>query len=224
MIRLYHGSKRGIVGPIRPMSRSACDFGGGFYMGDAPQQPMTLICRYTEPVFYELDFELSGLSVRNLDSNELWALFVAYNRGYMAEYGNTPLETMMKSIVDGTDVLFGRIANDQVFFAAERFFDGTITVETLIEVLKALNYGNQYVAISPAACAAVRKVSERVLTTAECENLRLRSDLRRRRAESLTKNIIDSRRHRDGRYFDEICDRIASGEMQIPAPKEGGAA
>ena len=30
---LYHGSKAGIDQPIRPVSRSKCDFGRGFYMG-----------------------------------------------------------------------------------------------------------------------------------------------------------------------------------------------
>ena len=31
---LYHGSRGGIQGKIRPCSRLRCDFGKGFYMGD----------------------------------------------------------------------------------------------------------------------------------------------------------------------------------------------
>lgn len=30
---LYHGSKNGLSGAIKPMSREKCDFGRGFYMG-----------------------------------------------------------------------------------------------------------------------------------------------------------------------------------------------
>ena len=30
---LYHGSKNGLAGNIRPISRELCDFGKGFYMG-----------------------------------------------------------------------------------------------------------------------------------------------------------------------------------------------
>ena len=33
---LYHGSKSGIQGKIKPASRDRCDFGTGFYMGTAP--------------------------------------------------------------------------------------------------------------------------------------------------------------------------------------------
>ena len=211
-MKLYHGSKNGISGPIAPISRDACDFGRGFYMGDFQQQPLTLICRSEDPKFYELEFDVSELVVKNLDSNVLWALYVAFNRGYMFDFTGTPLEKMMRGIRDGADVLFGRIANDQVFFAAERFFDGSITQQTLIKVLKALNYGNQYVAISDKACASVKIIGERVLSKTECDNLRIKSDLQRARAESLTKEIMDSMRHQDGIYFDEICKRIADGE------------
>ena len=43
-MRLYHGSKSGIKGEIRPdAGRGMCDFGAGFYMGDRPEQPMGLI-------------------------------------------------------------------------------------------------------------------------------------------------------------------------------------
>ena len=44
-MRLYHGSKSGIEGPIRPIGSSVNDFGRGFYLGDEPSQPLTLICR-----------------------------------------------------------------------------------------------------------------------------------------------------------------------------------
>lgn len=33
-IILYHGSKGGIKGNIKPISREFCDFGKGFYLGD----------------------------------------------------------------------------------------------------------------------------------------------------------------------------------------------
>ena len=91
VMRLYHGSKLGLKGAISPRSRAVCDFGCGFYMGDAPQQPLTLICR------------------------------------------------------------------------------------------------------------------------TECANLRRRSDVQRQRAEDLTNRIFRERRHLDGTYFDELCERLAKG-------------
>lgn len=38
-MRLYHGSKLGLKGAIKPESRAACDFGSGFYMGTESTQP-----------------------------------------------------------------------------------------------------------------------------------------------------------------------------------------
>ena len=56
-IRLYHGSKGGLQGAIRPVSDAASDFGSGFYMGDEMTQPQTLICDDPNPVLYTLDFD-----------------------------------------------------------------------------------------------------------------------------------------------------------------------
>ena len=207
-MRLYHGSKAGIVGAIAPTSRSCCDFGRGFYMGSEPLQPKTLICHSDSPVFYELEFDPTGLDVRDLTVDLPWALLVAYNRGRLHAYVGTVIEEKMRELVAGADVLRGRIANDRVFFAAERFFDGSITIETLIDVLKALNYGDQYVAVTQRACDAVRIVSERTLDETECRNLRERNDRQRKRAEELTARIMREHRHKDGRFIDEICDEI----------------
>lgn len=207
-MRLYHGSKRGIEWPIRPISRSCCDFGRGFYMGSEQRQPQTLICRSESPILYELEFDPSGLVVLDLTADLPWALFVAYNRGRMLGYERTAVAEKMHELVAGADVLHGRIANDRVFFAAERFFDGILTIETLAVVLKALNYGDQYVAVTQRACDAVQIVSKRTLTATECKNLKERSEMQRKRAEELTMRIMHERRHVDGRYIDEICDEI----------------
>lgn len=212
MMTLYHGSKSGLVGPIRPTSRDCCDFGRGFYMGDFAHQPKTLICRSNAPWFYELEFDPTGLSTGTFQSVRQWALFVAYNRGAMHDYDDTPLAARMRSISEGRDVLVGRIANDRVFYAAQRFFEGVITLETLAAVLEALNYGNQYVALTERACSQVRVKSVRQLSAAECEHLRQESERQRVQAENRTDEIIKSRRHQGGVFFDEICDRIASGE------------
>ena len=40
----YHGSKKGIIGDIAPISREECDFGQGFYTGTDTLQPLTLVC------------------------------------------------------------------------------------------------------------------------------------------------------------------------------------
>lgn len=54
-IILYHGSRGGIEGNIKPESREKCDFGKGFYLGENPMQVRGLICGDSDPVFMKSD-------------------------------------------------------------------------------------------------------------------------------------------------------------------------
>jgi len=91
-VTLYHGSRTGLAGAIRPdRSRSACDFGQGFYMGVEPHQPRTLICgrNAPAPTLYTVEIDLTGLRLLRLSANIDWALFVAFNCGLMRDYRST---------------------------------------------------------------------------------------------------------------------------------------
>jgi len=63
---LYHGSREGLTGPIRPRSRAACDFGKGFYLGTDSTQPLTLICRSARSTLYACDLGLDVLLFKEL--------------------------------------------------------------------------------------------------------------------------------------------------------------
>lgn len=76
MLTVYHGSKNGLDGPIRMKvgrNRQTCDFGQGFYMGDEPTQPRTLICDGENPVLYTLSLDLEGLRVHRFKTDADWA-------------------------------------------------------------------------------------------------------------------------------------------------------
>ncbi len=85
IIKLYHGSKKGIKGSIKPISRELCDFGKGFYMGTEKEQPMTLICNYDNATMYDLELESTNLIVKDIPLDLDWALFVAFNRGRLTQ-------------------------------------------------------------------------------------------------------------------------------------------
>ena len=55
-IELYHGSRNGIKGKIKPNSRKKCDFGKGFYMGTYLEQIRGLVCNKTAPIEYKVKF------------------------------------------------------------------------------------------------------------------------------------------------------------------------
>ena len=65
-VLLYHGSKYGITGKIRPISRDKCDFDKAFYMGTVPSQPLTLIAGFDSSRFYIVSLDLSDLSYKEV--------------------------------------------------------------------------------------------------------------------------------------------------------------
>ena len=204
-MRLYHGSKSGIAGPIRPMSRDRCDFGRGFYMGTDELQPLTLVCGYGAPHIYTLELNLDGLNVLHLQPNLEWALFVAYNRGRLEGARGTDLYERCAHLADGKDVIAGKIANDRMFVVLDRFFDGLITDCALVECLGALNIGDQYVAKTAAACERVTIVDDRLISASEQEAYAELSEGNRRLGVSLAERICRECR-REGRFFDEILE------------------
>lgn len=204
-LTLFHGSKDGLHGPIRPISRDRCDFGRGFYMGTQREQPQTLICSYPHPALYTVRLDLDGLAILDLRPGLDWAMLIAYNRGKLEAARGTAMYEHYQSMADGVDVVAGDIANDRMFVVLDRFFDGTITDAALIACMGALRLGRQYVAITQKACDQVRIIDEHALDDGEKERLLERSAANRR--EGVSKADAICRRHRrEGRFFDEILE------------------
>lgn len=116
---LYHGSKSGIKGNIRAISREACDFGQGFYTGDRPDQPKGLIAEYPNNMFYELECCLDELSVKEFGNSYEeqidWALFVAYNRGKMEMAVSKQREGILDGIFEQLKTKYRRVQDVRYF-------------------------------------------------------------------------------------------------------------
>ena len=203
IITLYHGSKSGIAGSIRPISRECCDFGPGFYTGTQVQQPLTLICTHPESVLYIVELNLNGLKAFNIPTGIDWAMLVAYSRGKLEQCKGTPLYEKYKKMLAGYDIVIGGIANDRMFFVLDRFFEGAITDKGLVESLSALQLGTQYVALTDKACKQIKIVSSMGLS--ELERLCLGDISENNRKYGVeTANEICKTYRREGRFFDEI--------------------
>lgn len=204
-ILLYHGSKSGIVGEIAPKSREMCDFGKGFYMGNDPGQPLTLICDFEKSKFYVVSVDMKNLDAIEIKADLDWAMLVAYHRGRMEQIKGTALYDKYSRIDAGKDIVIGSIANDRMFYVLDNFFTGVITDMALVNSLSALKLGKQYVATTEKACAAVRIEKEIPLSLLERRFLQDESDANRQRGVSLANDICKNYR-RDGKFFDEILD------------------
>lgn len=200
---LYHGSKKGILGKVQPISNNYCDFGKGFYMGTDPSQPLTLICDEKAPKFYSVSVDLSNLKVLNVEVGLDWALLIAFNRGYMEDYKNTEIYKKYQHMADGYDMIVGYIADDRMYKVMTRFFEKEITDEALLNSLSVLDLGKQYVAITQKACDNVKILMEAPLNIFQLKILEEKSLKRREEGITLTENILIKYR-RSGKYFDEI--------------------
>lgn len=207
---LYHGSKSGINGPIAPISRIRCDFGGGFYMGTDPYQPLTLISDFEHSKFYVLRLRLNDLRVLTVDPDIEWAMLVAYNRGKMDSAKGTSLYEHYANMAAGYDVIRGSIANDRMFYVLDNFFLGNITDKALIKSLSALQLGQQYVAVTEKACNRVVVEAEIELSYLERVYLRDLSEANRVKGVNLANQICKDFR-REGLFFDEILEKAVEG-------------
>ena len=214
-MRLYHGSKSGIVGAIAPISRDVCDFGKGFYMGTERTQPYTLICHGESPKLYEIDYDVEGLRVHHFEPDLDWAMFVAWNRRAIPERFREYYDERFAPIAQANDVIAGKIANDRMVVVLDWFFQGFISDIGLLESLQALNLGDQYCAVTPTACARVRIVNEKSLTANECEMLRVTSENQRKLAVRMADRIRLLHR-RDGMSFQEIIERDTGRKWDEP--------
>ena len=200
---LYHGSKKGIIGDIAPISRSECDFGCGFYMGTNTLQPLTLVCNEEKPKFYTVEIDMTGLKVLTVDIGMDWAMLIAYYRKEMEEAKGTPIYEKYAHMADGYDVIVGYIANDRMYTELSRFFNKTLTDIALINCLSALDLGKQYVAISEKACGQIKIIKEEPLSQLELSLLKDMSAERRREGVALAEEI-EIKYRREGKFFDEI--------------------
>ena len=203
---LYHGSKSGISGKIKPISREHCDFGKGFYMGTDVSQALTLICDYEDSKLYIVSIDMRILEQIEIPTDIEWAMLVAYNRGKMEAINGTDFYNKYKDVTKGKDIVIGCIANDRMFYVIDNFFQGSITDAALVNSLSVLQLGKQYVAVSQKACDAVHIEKEIELSYLERLAISDVSSTNRENGISLSNDICKDYR-REGLFFDEILDK-----------------
>ena len=204
-VLLYHGSKKGIVGKIAPISRDKCDFGKGFYMGTDPAQPLTLICDFEKSTFYVVSIKTDNLNTLKVPADIDWAMLVAYHRGRMERINTTEFYDKYSKMDENKDVIIGSIANDKMFYVLDNFFLGNITDLALVKSLSALQLGEQYVAVTEKACDEIKIEKEIEISYMERRFLQDRSEENRAKGVRLANDICKNYR-REGKFFDEILD------------------
>lgn len=219
VLPLYHGSKNGIDGKIRPASRLNCDFGKAFYMGVNEEQPKQLVCDGKCPTFYHLDFNLSGLKVLDL-TGFAWMLVVAFHRRHDEMLEMSPLlHKYLKNKIAGVDVLVGVIADDKLSDALDDFFEGNVTDKCLFASMSAIKYGRQYAAKTQKACDQISIRLKEVLP--EDDVSKFATDAAENRKAGGIAWVKTKRRFLgEGRYFPIIVENFGKCLEEICLAKE----
>lgn len=205
-IILFHGSKQGLKGDIKPISKDRCDFGKGFYMGDNPLQSLTLISDFKDSEFYVLSLNKNKLKIKDIPLDLDWAFLIAYNRGYLDEIKGTDFYNKYKYMLKDVDIAIGYIANDRMFTVLDDFFKGTMSDVALLKCLSALKIGKQYVALSNSATNSIKIEKKIDLLWLEKEVIKIEGKKNRLVGISLADEIRKKYR-RQGRFFDEIINK-----------------
>ncbi len=211
---LYHGSKSGIKGSIKPdAGRTACDFGNGFYMGDRAEQPKGLIAPYPQHILYELECNFNGLAQKEFsddyDSQIDWALYIAYNRKILDFSVYHKLEERYQAYNASYDLIIGLIADDKMTQALNRFYEGILCDKGLLEALRHVKLGKQYVLKTEKSCSQshIRILRSSVLSEKEKKLIIAENTNRITQMQGLLNQIQTKyRRAQDIRFFDEIIE------------------
>lgn len=128
-MKLYHSSTVAIKKPDTGHSREYLDFGKGFYLTSIYEQAVKYAQRFIRRNreawlnSYEFDCDLSQWNALQFDSyDKEWLQFVAKCRAGKDD--------------SDYDIVIGGIANDRVIQTLDRYFDGEISVDETLGLLK----------------------------------------------------------------------------------------
>ncbi len=128
---IYHGSFMEVAAPDLAHSRTAVDFGPGFYTTPIYEQARKWCNRFQKR------HQIGVVSVYELDEKMLGNLQVLSFSTYSEEWLDFIVKCRREEDTSSYDVVIGGIANDKVFNTLELFFDGLIDKK---ETIKRLRY------------------------------------------------------------------------------------
>lgn len=206
-LTFYHGSRQGISGNIQPISRPNCDFGSGFYMGTNSLQIKGPLSTQHDPKFYEIRFDPSKLN----DSDKLilegnaWLCTVIGFRSSDQRIQNLPAVRKAIEKVSHADLVIGAIADDRMSDALRRFLFNGLSDEALIQCLRSVDYGYQYVLKTEKACQYAEITECHPITGTEKDQAIMYSQRKRKEPEDIINHMAGTY-NRKGHFLQEIID------------------
>lgn len=222
---IYHGSREGLIGDIKPNSRPNCDFGAGFYMGTNAEQTKGLIASYPAPIAYTVKINIARIPQNRILTltGQSWLNTVLGFRSENPELRNCPQIKRAMKAAQNADIVIGPIADDRMVKAFQQFEQGGMTDKALLACLRDVDYGVQIVAKTKAACESIQIVEQHELDIIEKRSALEYNEDKRSKGNRSIENAIRQYR-RDGLYIDEFIKNGYAREQKAQALSEKIAA
>lgn len=168
-IVLYHGSKGGVHGEIRPDSWRGSDLGPGFYL--CPDAMNAWGCARADyaaeavTVLADLS-QMDECKVRVLGGMP-WVWTVLAHLRMVPEMEGGAIHDAAMRLAEGADLVVAPMAGDLAAPMLRAFARDEVTDTALLRALEQADLGMQVVAKTQRACACIRVISQRPLTDEE---------------------------------------------------------
>lgn len=199
---LFHGSKDGLSSITETGSRDNCDFGNGFYLGEAYTQALSFVCEKENSSVYSFRYSLDDLRVKKFECSLEWMLAICYYRGTIKEYAFNDIIRKIVSEVESSDVVIAPIADNKMFYVMAQFTDGDINADVALHSLSASKLGFQYIFKTDKAIKKLIPIERYYISKPERDECRKK--LIERSFEIDTKLKLAKREFKSGLYIEEI--------------------
>ena len=144
---LFHGAKKQFSLPIDFVAnlKASNDFGIGFYLGETFEQAANYIAVLNQNIVYCFCLNLKNLKIYKFNVDTEWMIAIAYYKGWLENYKDTPLINNLVNKLSNYDVIIAPIADNRMFDIIAEFVGSEITDEQCKHALAATNLGFQYV-------------------------------------------------------------------------------
>jgi len=199
---LFHGSKCRLTEIQASGSRSSCDFGRGFYLGETYDQALSFVCENEGSCIYSFCCDIGELKILKFDCSLDWMFAICYYRGSLKEFEHTEKIAKIIENINNADLIIAPIADNRMFYIMSLFASGDINSNVASHSLSASKLGMQYVFRTERSLKRLKPKERYFLCQEEKEDCKKR--LNQRAFEIDTKLKMAKREFKEGFFIEEL--------------------
>lgn len=219
---LYHGSEKNINNPQYGLGKRTNDYGRGFYCTEDIEMAKEWACGDKRDGWVShYDFDVSGLAILNLNSEEYnvlnWLAILAKNRTYwqngsISFEAKKYLEDIFLLDISDYDVIIGYRADDSYFSFAQDFVSGVISLQQLSKAMRLGRLGEQVVLKSKNAFKQIKYFDKTIASADKYYPRRIERD---RSARTDYKRMREETNINDLFMLDIMREGIVDGDSRL---------